>query len=228
VLTLPGIDAFVRAHLVVLLAAVLALVVVSWRPTWRLARTVVTIAHEGGHAAVALAAGRGLTGIRLHPDTSGVTVSTGARRGPGLVLTFLAGYPAPALLGVGGAWLVAADRSRLMLWITFGLLVVTLVAIRNAFGVLAVVGTGAVIGYVAGWAPVRVQDGFAAALCWFLVFGALRATAELRRSRSRHSDADMLARLTHVPGGMWAGLFWLLAGVAVITTAWILLLRGTT
>jgi Peptidase M50B-like len=106
--------------------------------------------------------------------------------------------------------------------------VATLVAIRNAFGALAVVATGAVIGYVAGWAPVRVQDGFAAALSWFLVFGALRATAELRRSRSRHSDADMLARLTHVPGGMWAGLFWLLAGVAVITTAWILLLRGTT
>ena len=72
-------------------AAVLVLSPALWRP----ARNVVTIAHEGGHALTAVLAGRGLTGIRLHPDTSGLTVSTGARRGPGLVFTFLGGYPAP-------------------------------------------------------------------------------------------------------------------------------------
>lgn len=213
----------------VLLAAVLALVAVSWRVSWRWTRTVVTIAHEGGHAAVALVAGRGLTGIRLHPDTSGVTVSTGARRGPGLVFTFLGGYPAPSLLGLGGALLVAADRAQLMLWIALALLVATLVGIRNVFGAVAVLATGVLVAVVAGWATPRVQDGFAAALCWFLVFGGLRATRELRRGRRRgfrgDSDADMLARLTHVAGGIWAALFWLVAGVAVITTAWVLLLR---
>ena len=115
--------AYVSGHFGVLLAAALALFAVGWRPLWRWTRTVVTIAHEGGHALVAVLAGRGLTGIRLHPDTSGVTVSTGARRGPGLVLTFLAGYPAPSLLGLGGALLVADGRPRLMLWIAVGLLV---------------------------------------------------------------------------------------------------------
>ncbi|HEY0815698.1 MAG TPA: M50 family metallopeptidase [Pseudonocardia sp.] len=224
-MTAAAVTAYVYDHLGVLLAAALALVAVGWSPLWRWTRTVVTIAHEGGHALVALLAGRGLTGIRLHPDTSGVTVSTGARRGPGLVLTFLAGYPTPSLLGLGGALLVAGDRARLMLWIALGLLAVTLVLIRNVFGGLAVLATGVLVGYAAGWATPRVQDGFAAALCWFLLFGGLRATRELRPRRGGASDADMLARLTHVPGGAWRALFWLLAGAAAVAAGWILLLR---
>jgi hypothetical protein len=211
----------------VLLAAALALIAVLWSVSWRWTRTVVTIAHEGGHAVVAMLAGRGLTGIRLHPDTSGVTVSTGARRGPGLVITFLAGYPMPSLLGLGGALLVAADRAQLMLWIALGLLAATLVGLRNLFGVVAVLATGALVAYIAGWATPRVQDGFAAALCWFLLFGGLRAVRELQRGRRRgrhdSSDADMIARLTRVPGGIWAGLFWLVSGAAVVIAAWVLL-----
>jgi hypothetical protein len=211
----------------VLLAAALALIAVLWSVSWRWTRTVVTIAHEGGHAVVAMLAGRGLTGIRLHPDTSGVTVSTGARRGPGLVITFLAGYPMPSLLGLGGALLVAADRAQLMLWIALGLLAATLVGLRNLFGVVAVLATGALVAYIAGWATPRLQDGFAAALCWFLLFGGLRAVRELQRGRRRgrhdSSDADMIARLTRVPGGIWAGLFWLVSGAAVVTAAWVLL-----
>jgi Peptidase M50B-like len=212
----------------VLLAAALALVAVVWSAMWRWTRTVVTIAHEGGHAMVAVLAGRGLTGIRLHPDTSGLTVSTGARRGPGLVFTFLGGYPAPSLLGLGGALLVAVDRSALLLWIALGLLAVTLVHVRNAYGVLAVLATGAVVAAVAYWGGPRLQAGFAAALCWFLLFGGLRAVRELQRGRRRgrpgDSDADMLAGLTRVPAGMWSALFWLLAGAAVLAATWIMVL----
>ena len=39
----------------------------------------VTIAHEGGHAVAALLTGRRLRGIRLHSDTSGLTLSAGTR-----------------------------------------------------------------------------------------------------------------------------------------------------
>jgi hypothetical protein len=210
----------------VLLAAALALLVVAWTASWRWTRIVVTIAHEGGHALVAVIAGRGLTGIRLHADTSGLTVSTGARRGPGLVFTFLGGYPAPSLLGVGGALLVAADQAALMLWIAIALLVATLVHVRNAYGVFAVLATGALVGAVAWWGQPRLQDGFAAALCWFLLFGGIRAVHELVRSRRRGaSDADMLGALTWLPRGMWVLLFWLLAAGAVMVAAGILLFR---
>jgi hypothetical protein len=228
-MVLDSFAAAVTDHPNVLLAAALALVAVLWTVSWRWTRTVVTIAHEGGHALVAVLAGRGLTGIRLHTDTSGLTVSTGARRGPGLVFTFLGGYPAPSVLGFGGALLVAADRASLMLWIAIGLLVATLVHVRNAYGAFSVLATGALVGAVAWWGEPRLQDGFAAALCWFLLFGGLRAVRELQRSRRRRpdgrSDVDMLAHLTRVPGGMWAALFGLLAGAAVLAAAWVLLWR---
>jgi hypothetical protein len=209
-----------------LLALVLAVVAVSWTTSWRWTRTVVTIAHEGGHALTAVLAGRGLTGIRLHADTSGLTVSTGARRGPGLVATFLGGYPAPPLLAVGGAALVAADLAALMLWIALGLLAATLIHVRNLFGVVSVLATGALVAAVSWWGTPRLQDGFAAALVWFLLFGGLQAVRELWRGRRRSrgvSDADMLASLTRVPSGIWAGIFGLVSVAAVIAAGGLML-----
>src|SRR4051812_13011369 len=83
---------------IVLLTAALALAVIVPHRLWRTVRHVVTIAHEGGHALVALVAGRRLTGIRLHSDTSGLTVSKGRPSGPGMVFTLLGGYVTPSLL----------------------------------------------------------------------------------------------------------------------------------
>ena len=62
--TLPSLDGLVGApsqRTVILLAGALALVVVLVERLWRPARTVVTIAHEAGHAGVAVASGRTLT-----------------------------------------------------------------------------------------------------------------------------------------------------------------------
>ena len=216
----------------VLVAGLLALLVVSWTVSWRLTRGVVTIAHEGGHAVAALLAGRGVNGIRLHADSSGVTTSTGRGTGIGLVLTFLGGYPAPAVLGLAGAALVALDRAAVLLWLLVVLLVATLTRVRNAYGALSVLLTGGTVATVAWWGDPALQAGFAAALSWFLLFGALRAVRELQRGRrggfglrfGGESDADALARLTGVPGGMWAALFWLVGAAAGIAGAYVLVL----
>ncbi|MFD9732866.1 M50 family metallopeptidase [Umezawaea sp. NPDC059074] len=196
---------------VVLGSALVALVLVLSRGIWRVSRNVVTIAHEGGHALFALLSGRRLSGITLHSDTSGVTVSRGKPTGFGMVLTGFAGYVAASLLGLGGAALVAADQIRPMLWGSTALLIAMLVMIRNVFGVISVVVTGGIVFAVSWFATVDVQNAFGYLFCWFLLFGGVRPVWELQRKRVRgrapSSDADQLARLTGVPGTLWVLVF---------------------
>ena len=127
---------------VVAVSAAVALLVVASPRLWRLTRIAITIAHESGHAAVSLLSGRRLEGIRLHADTSGETVSRGRRSGPGIVITALAGYLTPPLLGAGAAALLAAGRVTLLLALLLVLLAATLLMVRNWYGVLAVLLTG--------------------------------------------------------------------------------------
>ncbi|MGW3467954.1 M50 family metallopeptidase [Saccharopolyspora sp. NPDC000995] len=212
-----------------LIAGVISLVLVLGRNTWLLLRNVVTIAHEGGHAGVALLSGRKLNGIRLHSDTSGLTVSTGKPTGPGMVFTLVAGYPAVSLLGLGGAWLVTVDLAQVMLWACVALLAAMLLAIRNAYGVLSIVVTGGVIFAVSWFATPAWQALCCALFSWFLLFGGLRPIAELRRKRAGgrapNSDADQLARLTGLPAALWLAC-WVLIGLAALVfgARWLLLM----
>ncbi|WP_409240152.1 M50 family metallopeptidase [Streptomyces sp. PA5.6] len=195
----------------VIAAGVVALVVVVPHNIWRLARNAITIAHEGGHGLVALLTGRRLDGIRLHSDTSGLTVSRGKPTGLGMILTAAAGYTAPPLLGLGGAALLDSGRITAFLWIATALLVVMLVMIRNAYGALTVVLTGGTFLVVSWLANTDVQAAFAYAVVWFLLLGGVRPAFELQSKRRRggagDSDADQLSRLTHVPAGLWLFLF---------------------
>ena len=101
---------------VLLSTAALAAVLVLYSPLWRLTRHAVTIAHEGAHGLAALLTGRRLAGIRLHSDTSGLTVSAGRPTGAGMVLTSAAGYTGPGLFGLGAAALLGAGYAVGLLW----------------------------------------------------------------------------------------------------------------
>ncbi len=76
---------------------------------WPRTRHVVTIAHEGAHAMAALASGRRLAGIRLHSDTSGLTVSRGRTTGPGMVVDRIGRLPRPVAVRPG--WSAPAPRA---------------------------------------------------------------------------------------------------------------------
>ncbi|MFF2750958.1 M50 family metallopeptidase [Kitasatospora sp. NPDC058048] len=199
----------------VLATCAAALLTVLARPLWHVARNAVTIAHEGGHGLIAVVTRRKLAGIRLHSDTSGLTLSYGRPTGPGMVLTAAAGYTAPALLGLGCAALLAADRITLLLWLAIVLLLALLLRIRNAFGFLSVLVAGGAFFLVSWFGSAEVQAGFAYLGCWFLLFGAVRPVLELQHQRrigwARDSDADQLARLTHVPALAWVTVFLLVA-----------------
>ncbi|MFC7219783.1 M50 family metallopeptidase [Streptomyces polyrhachis] len=206
-----GTQAAPTSWLIAATAAAALAAVLSPAP-WRLLRNAVTIAHEGGHALVALLSGRQLTAIRLHSDTSGLTVSRGKPHGPGMVLTAAAGYTAPALLGLAGAWLLAAGHITALLWGAIALLALMLPKIRNAYGVLSVLVTGAAFFLISWFADAEVQAVFAYAAVWLLLIGGVRPVHELQRKRAHgrapDSDADQLARLTRTPAALWLLLFY--------------------
>ncbi|WP_236685322.1 M50 family metallopeptidase [Demequina salsinemoris] len=207
------------------LAVVVAVLAVP--SLWHLARHVVTIAHEAGHGFVAFLTGRRVSGIRLHSDTSGLTTSVGQEKRLPLSLMAFAGYPAPGVLGLGAAALIAAGYPLALLWIVVVVLVLVLVQIRNWYGFLVmVVALGAAVA-VAWFAPTDWRVGVAYGMAWLLLLGAVRAVVELGTSRRRPggggSDADALARLTRVPGGVWVALFWLVTVGCALGGAWLML-----
>jgi hypothetical protein len=206
------------------LAAVLVLTPVLWRTT----RHAVTIAHEGAHGVTALATGRRLSGIRLHSDTSGLTVSAGRPSGLGMVLTCAAGYTGPGLFGLGAAALLASGHAVGLLWALLLLLALLLVQIRNWYGLWSVLVTGAVVAGATIWLPPHGQVVFAAVGTWFLLLAAPKAVLELQGSRRRRgtpdSDADQLARLTRIPAIVWVGVFLLVdLGALVLGGSWLVL-----
>ncbi|GIJ19575.1 M50 family metallopeptidase [Micromonospora lutea] len=212
--------------LLVVLTGLVALLVVVTRLPWRIARNMITIAHEGGHALVAVLTGRKLHGIRLHSDTSGLTLSAGRPTGPGMVLTLLAGYLAPPMVGLGGAWLLAGNRITLLLWIAVVLLLAMLVMIRNVYGALSLVVTGGAVLAVSWYASPQVQAAFAWTGVWFLLLGGVRPVVELQRLRARRgmpaSDADQLAGITPLPAFFWVVLFGLV-NLAVLVVGGLML-----
>lgn len=192
-------------------AAATALLLVAVPPLWAATRHVVTLVHEAGHAVVALATGRRLNGIRLHTDTSGLTVSSGRPRGPGMIATAGAGYLAPSALGLGALALVRAGHTAWALYAVLAVLAGMLVFIRNGWGLVVVGLSGVAAAALTYRAPESVQDFAAMTFAWVLLVAAPRTALDLwghrRRVRSRTTDADVLARLTGVPAALWNLLF---------------------
>lgn len=194
---------------------------------WAITRHVVTIAHEAGHAAVATLLGRKVRGIRLHADTSGLTTHYGSVKRLPLALTSFAGYPTPAVLGVGAAALLGAGYANALLWITVVVLVLVLVQIRNVFGFFVMLVTIGGFGWLAWSGPDPLRVGVAYGLVWLLLLGSVRAVMELHTSRKvaagRSSDADALAKSTRIPGLVWVAVFWLVTVACALGGAWLML-----
>jgi peptidase M50B-like protein len=214
------------SHLLILGTGLLAAGAVASRRAWPVARTVVTIAHEGGHALAAVVTGRRLHGVRVLHTSAGVTMTEGSPSGPGIVLTSLAGYVAAPLLGLGGAALLAGGHLTAVLVIGLAGLAGLVLAIRNAYGLLAVLAAVAVIVAVLWQHSAVLAAALGYVMTWLLLFGGVRPVLELRRDRrSRRgpaNDADQLARLTGLPGGFWVGVFGLVAIGALGLGGWLL------
>ena len=161
--------------LLVIAFAALACVVLFW-PAVRMA---VTVCHEAGHAVAGTLSGRSLKGIRLHSDTSGVTVTRGKPAGAGMVFTLFAGYPAASLVGLLAAAVAGAGHAVAMLWLLVVLLALMLLKIRNVHGALVVVVIGAGLAIATWYSPAQYLVWLAYGLAWLLLLAGPRPVLEL-------------------------------------------------
>jgi hypothetical protein len=210
-------------------AALVALLLVLHPGLWRLTRVLVTITHEGGHAFAALLVGRRLRGIRLHSDTSGLTVSSGRPSGPGMVAMLVAGYDGPAVVGLGAAALLLRGHALGLLWAFTLVLALMLVQIRNFYGFVVVLVVGGGLLALSWYGSAPLQTALATLLTWVLLLAAPKPVVELvrqhRHGRAGQSDASQLSRLTRLPVALWLALFGLvnvaglLVGAALLVPA---------
>jgi hypothetical protein len=203
----------------------LAVAVVGLVPgrAWRIGRLAVTAVHESGHAAIAVLAGRQVTAVHLRADSSGVTYHRGPRSWFSGVATAAAGYPAPGLAGLAGAWLTADRHARAWLIALAVLGIVNvLLWVRNLFGLLVMAIWVGGLGWLALYGSLSVDALVGAAVAWYLVLGGLRAAYELFEDRGP-SDASELARLVHLPPGLFKTLFVLVSLGGAVLSAGLLL-----
>ncbi|MCU1542394.1 MAG: family peptidase [Microbacteriaceae bacterium] len=196
-----------------LLAIVAAAALLSIpRATWRWFGLFATLVHELGHAFAALLSGRMVNGIRIRRDHSGAAMTTG-RGTVGTVLSGIFGYPAPAIVGAGLLWSVFNGYTALALLVGGVILVLTVLVIRNLFGVLVVLGSAGVAALLWFSASPEVQGYALLVLGVALLVGSVRGLVTVvgvhtsRRGQLATSDAYILFTRTGVPSPVWLLVF---------------------
>lgn len=179
---------------------------------WRLAQHIGVIAHEGAHAVAGWSTGRKVSGVRLNSNATGTTSTTGPDRGPGRVITAFAGYVGPSLFGLGAAALIALGDIEAVLWLAFIFLAVMLVFVRNFFGGISVLLSGALLFLILYYGNAELRAVAAYGISWFLLFCGVRVVFT---HGSSTTDAQTLSGLTHVPAFVWATLWFVIAVAAL-------------
>lgn len=177
-------------------------------------RSLVTVAHEGGHIMVGTLMFRGPKGFTLADGGGGATPLTKYDWSVGDLLMRFAGYPLPPLIGLGGAYLVRSGNTAGVLWAAVLLLLAAFFQAKNPLAnvvtLISVLATG--------WAVWEGSPGVRAAVAvglvwWMLIGGAYYSTIEL--SRGDGSDAHVLAARTLVPRIVWHAI-WAVIGVVCL------------
>ena len=215
--------------MLVAIVAVAALLSVP-RVTWQWFGLFATLVHELGHAFAAVLSGRVVHGIRIRRNHSGDAMSSG--RGVfGTVLSGVFGYPAPAIVGAALLWSVFAGFTAPALLIGGVILVLTVLVIRNLFGVLVVLASAGVAALLWFYASPETQGYALLVLGVALLVGSVRGLATVvgvhtsRRAQLQTSDAYLLYKRTGVPSPVWLALFTALIAASVVFAVWSYLSR---
>jgi hypothetical protein len=153
----------------------LILVLVVFTDSW--ARSLVTVAHEGGHMVMAIITGRGYSHFFLSDGGGGATKGIKAGWGIGDMAVTFVGYPMPCLLGLGGAAIIRHGHAWSVLWVALVLLLVTFFQagsgsdeggwLAQVVVLLAFLG----VGWVALNGSPYLQAAVAVGLVWWMLIG---------------------------------------------------------
>ncbi|WP_445188611.1 M50 family metallopeptidase [Pseudonocardia sp. Cha107L01] len=179
------------------------LIFIVFTDSW--ARSLVTVAHEGGHMAMAMVTWRGHQGFELTDGGGGETTLSKTGWGIGEILILLSGYPAPPLLGLGGAAVIRHGHAWSVLWAALVLLLVALFQAKNSLALLVTALAFLSVGWAALNGSPYLQAAVAIGLVWWMLFGgAYWSSVYLTQGTS---DASALAGATLIPRIMWDMLF---------------------
>src|SRR4051794_26109513 len=172
---------------------------------WEIAGHADTIAHEGAHVVGMILFERGVSGVTIDYSGDRHNVATSP---PGAstffsVLATIVGYYGPPVFGLLGAALLVHGSATGMLWVFLLLLGGLLLLVRNLFGALIVVATGALFYLTVTYGSAQAQLLVACSWVWLLLIsGVLTAFEHFRHG----ADYAILRRHTLIPGFVWATL----------------------
>ncbi|MEU8817973.1 M50 family metallopeptidase [Actinoplanes sp. NPDC048796] len=197
-------------------------------PLWYLSKFFVVVAHEGGHALLAVLLFRSIKSIRFERSGGGATEPKAELPWLADIFVTMAGYLGPSLFGLAGAWMLLHGHTDGVLWASLVFLVVMLIAVRGLLGWLLVPGLIVLVWMMATKADGATQTLYAHVWVWLLLIGAVQRMLVFVTRRNYlidGNDAGVLRRLTLVPSEIWAVLF--LAGtIGALVYGGALLLRN--
>lgn len=169
---------------------------------------IVTVTHESGHMVVGVLTGATVKHFYLNRDDEGG--ATQFDRGPGWlggIITGLAGYLTPPLMGLGGAALLRKGLAWPVLWMAVALLFLAWIKARDEVTSIAVLTVAAAATYVGLYGSPVLRAAFAAGMVLLLLIGGVRGAVVSSAERGSGSDADRLARSTLIPAGLWKAAY---------------------
>lgn len=184
----------------------------------------VVFLHESGHALAALLTGGNILSIEINPNQSGVTKFSGGN----YFLALSGGYLGSTLFGC--FFLLISGFRRIQRMIIFGLglliLIMIVLYIRQPFTIVYCLLFGLFLIVVSMFMPELITTYFLRFLgfssCMYALFD-IRSDL-LTLTQNPHTDAALLAQMTHIPAIGWA-IAWSVISLILIYLAISFLIR---
>ena len=197
-------------------------------PMFFAGRYLTVLAHEGGHAFMAVAVFRLVKGITIKTNAEGDTAPDKVVW-PFYILIAAFGYLGPSLFGLFAAWLLLHDPAETVLWGSIAFLAVMLLATRGFLGPLLIICLMVALYQIVTRAEPSMVALAAHVWTWFLLISGVQAALLLMRERGynvKGNDTEALRAATLLPTYVWGGIL-LLGTIAALAYGGAMLLRLT-